>query len=79
VYPLEYNNFFRHYGIKYVTNVSDNPTGQVIVRSSNYALKKILMEQKGDMGSPRDRLNNALLILNFLNVKETDSIESPGV
>lgn len=33
----------------------------------------MLIKQKGDVWSPRDKLNNALLTLIFLNVNETGS------
>jgi hypothetical protein len=33
----------------------------------------MFIKLKGDMESSRDRLNNALLTLNFLNVNETGS------
>lgn len=43
------------------------------MQKTNRTLKEILVEQSGDLGSPRDRLNNALLPLTFLNVSEPDN------
>lgn len=64
---------FRQYDIEHATDISYNPTGQTRLRRFKYILKEMFIKLKGDMESSRDRLNNALLTLNFLNVNETDS------
>ena len=64
---------FRHYDIEHATDISYNPTGQTRLRRFKYILKEMFIKLKGDMESSRDRLNNALLTLNFLNVNETGS------
>lgn len=61
---------FRHYDIKHATDISYNPTGQAIIKRSNYTLKEVLIKQKGDRRSPRDRLNNALLTLNIFSCQQ---------
>jgi hypothetical protein len=43
------------------------------VERLNHTLIEILIKQKGDVRSLRDRLNNAVLTLNILNVSETGS------
>jgi hypothetical protein len=45
--------------------------GQAIVEISNRTLKEILIEQKGNIESPKDSLNTALLILKFVNANGT--------
>lgn len=58
---------------KQVTSIPYNPTGQAVVERLNHTLIEILIKQKGDVRSLRDRLNNAVLTLNILNVSETGS------
>lgn len=61
--------FLAYYNIKHITGVPHNPTGQAIIKRANRTLKETLIGQKGRVKKkPRDRLNNALLTLNFLNV-----------
>ena len=62
------NLFFKYYNIKHITGIQHNPTGQAIVERANHTLKEMLIKQKGRVKIPRDRLNNALLTLNFLNI-----------
>jgi hypothetical protein len=56
------------YSIKHNAGISHNPTGQAIVERANHTIKEMLIKQKGRVKIPRDRLNNALLTLNFLNI-----------
>lgn len=65
VYPVRCNNS--------LNVISYNPTGQAVVERLNHTLIEILIKQKGDVRSLRDRLNNAVLTLNILNVSETGS------
>lgn len=44
------------------------------METSNKNTNKMPIEQKDDMEFSKDRLSNALLILKFLNVNETDDI-----
>ena len=69
--------FFAYYNIKHVTGIPYNPTGQVVIERSNRTIKDMLNKQKGVESTPRNRLHNALLILNFLNADEkgTPAIE----
>lgn len=60
--------FFRHCGLEHDTDLSYSPTGQRTVKRSSYALNEVLLEQKEDMGSPKDRLNNALLDFTVLKM-----------
>lgn len=57
---------FRHNGIKYVTGMSHNSTGQTIVKRFYWTLKKMLIEQNGAEGSPGDNIKYDLCIFNFL-------------
>jgi hypothetical protein len=50
---------FAYYNIKHITGIPHSSTDHTTVKRSNYTLKEVLTEQKGDIGSPRDRLNNA--------------------
>lgn len=54
--------YFRHNGIKYVTGMSHNSTGQTSVKQFNRTLKKMLTEQNGTEGSPRETLNMILCV-----------------
>lgn len=47
-----------------------NPTGQAVVKRSNHTLKEMLYKQAGGTKTPKHRLHNALLTLNFLNANE---------
>lgn len=58
--------FFIHYNIKHVPSILHNPT----IDRANRTLKEMLIKQKGRVKSLRNRLNNALLTLHFLNVSE---------
>ncbi|KAL6037706.1 hypothetical protein STEG23_029167, partial [Scotinomys teguina] len=62
--------FFAYYNIKHITGIPHNPTGQAIIERSNRTLKDMLNKQKGVTKTPRNRLHNALLTLNFLNANE---------
>lgn len=42
------------------------------MESSHRTLKETLIQQKGDMASPKDRLHTASLALNVLNANEAD-------
>jgi hypothetical protein len=46
------------------------------METPNKKLKKMPIEQKDDVEFSKERLNNALLILKFLNVNETDNCEN---
>lgn len=58
--------FFIHYNIKHVPSILHNPT----IDRANRTLKEMLIKQKGRVKSLRNRLNNALLTLHFLNISE---------
>lgn len=73
MYPLEYNSILDICYIKHVIGISRTPTGQATVGRANKALKEMRIDQKGNMGSLEESLNNALLTLHFLNVNEKDS------
>ncbi|KAL6087154.1 hypothetical protein STEG23_023411, partial [Scotinomys teguina] len=62
--------FFAYYNIKHITGIPHNPTGQAVIERSNRTLKDMLNKQKGVTKTPRNRLHNALLTLNFLNANE---------
>ncbi|KAL6065033.1 hypothetical protein STEG23_028902 [Scotinomys teguina] len=62
--------FFAYYNIKHITGIPHNPTGQAVIERSNRTLKDMLDKQKGVTKTPRNRLHNALLTLNFLNANE---------
>jgi hypothetical protein len=44
--------------MRHVIEKAHYPIDQAIMKRSNRTLKKMLMEQKGEMRSPRDRLNS---------------------
>lgn len=44
---IRIQQYFRHYGMKHITGISPNPTGQAIVERSNRTLKEMLNKQKG--------------------------------
>lgn len=46
LYSLHCNIFSKHYGIKPVTVLVYNPTGQTIMERSNTTLKEMIIEQK---------------------------------
>ena len=46
------------------------------IRDSNRTLKEMLNKQKGIIKTPRDRLHNALLTLNFLNATEKETTDA---
>ena len=46
MYPLKYNNFFRHYCIENTTDISYSSTGQAVLEISNHILKEMLNKQK---------------------------------
>lgn len=62
--------FFAYYTIMHVTDIPRSPTGQAVTERSNCTLKEMFIKQKGGVKTPRERVNNALLTLNFLNVGE---------
>ena len=64
--------FFACYNIKHVTGIPHNTTGHAVIERANLTFKEMLIKQKGRVKNPRDRLNNALLTLNFLNVGEKE-------
>lgn len=64
---------FRQNGIKPVTDTSYNLIGQTIAKRPNYTLEELFIEQERDMGSPKDRVNNALIDFEFLKMSETGS------
>lgn len=57
--------FLRNYCIKLVPGLSHNLMRQSMVEMSKRTFKKVLLKQKMDTNSPRDRLNNALLAKSF--------------
>ena len=48
----------------------NNPTGQAVIERSNQTIRDMLNKQKEMENTPRNRLHNALLTLNFLNDNE---------
>lgn len=66
---LQFANTFH---IQLVTGIPYNPQGQGIIERAHLTLKNCLIKQKGGIGvsyrSPRDKLNVALFILNFLTL-----------
>lgn len=46
------------------------PQGQVVFKRSNYTLKEMLYKQAEGTKTPKHRLYNALLIMNFLNAND---------
>lgn len=51
---------------------TDISTGQSIMERCDHTLKKMLIEQEGNIGSPRDKLHDGLLIIKFLmSMKQT--------
>ena len=62
--------FFAYYNIKRITGIATNSTGQTVIRRSNQSIKDMPNKQKGVENTPRNRLHNALLTLNFLNTNE---------
>lgn len=63
---IRIQQYFRHYDIKHVFGISHNPTGQTTIGRANRTLKEMLIKQKGNMGSPKESLNNTLWTLPFL-------------
>ena len=61
---------FASYNIKHITGIQNSPTGQKVVERSNKTVKVMLNKQKWMENTPRNRLHNALLTLNFLNANE---------
>ena len=61
---------FAYYNIKHITGIPKNPTGQAVIENSYHTIKDMLNKQKGTENTPRNRLHNALLTLNFLNANE---------
>ena len=61
---------FAYYNLKHITGMSHYPTGQAVIERSNWSLKDMPNKQKGVIKTPRNRLHNALLTLNFLNANE---------
>lgn len=62
--------FFTYYSTKHITGTAYNPIGQAVIERSNHTIKEILNKQKGGIRTPRNKLNNALLTLIFLNANE---------
>ena len=52
------------------TGIPHNPTGCTVIEKINQTLQDMLNKQKGVINSPRNKLHNALLILNFPNANE---------
>ena len=61
---------FDYYNIKHITGIPSNPTGQAVIETSNCTMKDMLTKQKWMENTPRSRLHNDLLTLNFLNTEE---------
>ena len=61
---------FAYYNIKHITGIPNNPTGQAVIERSNHTIKDMLNKQKGTKDTPRNRLHNDLLTLNFLNANK---------
>jgi hypothetical protein len=61
---------FTYYNIKHIIGIPRDPTGQAVIERSNLTLKEMLNKQRGVSKTPRDRLRNALLTLNFLKINE---------
>jgi hypothetical protein len=64
--PSKMKQFFAYY--KHVIGLSHNPIGQAVRERANRTLKEMLIKQKGRIKTLGDRLNHALLTLNFPNV-----------
>ena len=65
--------FLAYYNTKHITVIPNNPTGHAVTERSNCTIKDMLNKQKGMENTPRNRLHNALLTLNFLNANEKKS------
>ena len=62
--------FFEYYNIKHISGIAHHPTGQAVAERSNRNLKEMLYKQAGGTNTPKHRLHNALLTLNFPNANE---------
>lgn len=70
-----FSTFCSQWSIKHITGIPYNPQGQEIIEHTHLTLKNMILNQKGEgVWLPKDRLNQALCTLNFLNIKKDDSI-----
>lgn len=67
---VKWNSFSAYDNIKHITGIPHNPTGQAVIEGPNWTLKDMLNKKKAVIKTYRNRLHNALLTLNFLNVNE---------
>ena len=67
--------------MKHITGIPENPKGQAVIERSNKTINDMLNKQKGMKNTPRNRLHNALLTLNFFNANEkrTKAAERHGI
>lgn len=70
---IKWNFIIAHYNIKHITDIPYNPEGQAAIERSNWSLKDRCNKLKGVIKTPRDRLLNALLTLNFHNTNEKET------
>lgn len=67
-------DFLKPFGIVLTTGIPYNPRGQGVIERAHLTLKNCLYKQKGGIGetyrSPKEKLNIALFILNFLTLDE---------
>ena len=70
---------FAYYTIKHITGIPNNPTGQAVIERSNWAIKDMLNKQKRMENTPRNRLHNALLTLNFLTLMRKEQQQQRGI
>lgn len=61
--------FFQQWGVCHCTVMPHSPTDQAIVERAHAMLKRLLLQQKGEVQgfTPQKRLNKSLYVFNFLN------------
>jgi hypothetical protein len=62
--------------MKHIVGTPHSHKGQIVVESSNFILKVMIIKQKGRLKIPSDELNSALLTLNCLTVNEKGTTEA---
>ena len=72
-----FKNFCTQLQIKHITGIPYNPQGQKIVKRAHQTLKQMIKKLQSNtnhlypvIGNPKNILNHALFILNFLNLDE---------